>query len=233
MTQRTQHTSEDVSVAELELTRQEEALEAEVTRLKVMRKETAEQLSRAKTQAEDPALFAALGRLEVPSVSIKAFTDEAQLARMKALGVRKLSVERSRAALKDYEMELLTLAERMRDEDQGARQRAVQKSAELEALAAAKKKAQAEAAASEEEDSLAATMLRAIAQPDQGPSAPTEVPLAPQTPAPTVQAAPRAPPSAASTPAPRSAPRSPWAPTRTSSPASPTTSPRAACSWPP
>jgi uncharacterized protein (TIGR02266 family) len=174
MTQRSQHSSEDVSVAEAELTRQEEAMEVEVARLKALRATAEGHLARARQLAEDPSLLAALGHLEVPSVTVKELTEEAARARLKALGVRKLCVERARAALREHEADLEQLFERVQGAEQVARHRAVQRSAELVAHAVkrppppqrhAEAEALEEAEVVEAEVSLEATMLREVSQP--------------------------------------------------------------------
>lgn len=145
-------TDQDLSIAEAELTRYEDALDADCARLKALRREAADHVAQVKRQAEDPVLVAALGELELPSVNVKPQLDEARMMRLKALAMRKGSVDKVRAALKAHEAALDGVFNRVRDEQQLAKQRAVQRSAAVEVARLAQ----------EEEESLAASMLRAI-----------------------------------------------------------------------
>lgn len=177
---------DDVYAAEAELSQLEDALASEVNRLKAMRREASELVLHTKSHSEDPALVSALDKTQPPSVSVKAQVDEARLARLKALGVRKACVEKAQAALASHEQELCRFVEHVHEQEQAAKQRAVQKSAEV-AAAAAKKKAREAKAAEEQEDSLASTMIRAIEQQRAAPTVSQRPAAAPQR-----RAAPRA-----------------------------------------
>ncbi|MBL8957899.1 MAG: TIGR02266 family protein [Myxococcaceae bacterium] len=131
-------TEDDLAAAEAEALRKEQLIENEAARLKNLRKEAVENISRAKADAPSVA------GLEVPSVSIRAQLDEARLARLKAIGARKSAADSALKALRVHEVELDRLFDSVRD-----------------AVKAADQQRQAQAA-KEAEESLAATMIRAI-----------------------------------------------------------------------
>jgi len=128
MTPQTQLADEDVAVAEAEMIRQEQRLEAEIARLKGLRQEAERAASGANVE------------VKVPSVSVRKQVDEARLARLKALGVRKAAFDSALKALRVHEVELDRVFDRVKK---------AKEQAELAERQAA-------------EESLAATMIRAI-----------------------------------------------------------------------
>ncbi len=132
---------EDLTAAEAEMIRQEQKLEGEIARLKNLRREAQERVTEGQVD------------LKVPSLSVRTQLDEARLARLKALGVRKACSETALKALRAHEAELDGVFDQVK--------RAVDAAKRAKQAADEKAKEQARKA-QEEAVSLEATMIRAI-----------------------------------------------------------------------
>ena len=150
-------TQADVTAAEAEQSRNETAVNTELSRLKALRREAASHVERARAQAEDPGLVTALAELTVPSLNVKAQLDEARMARLKSLAIRKACMERARHAIALHEKELDGVFGYVREQEQAAKQRALQKPV-------LPPPPPPPPAMEEQGDDLAATMIRAIDQ---------------------------------------------------------------------
>ncbi len=158
---------DDLTTAEAEMERKEQWLAIEVERVRAMRKEVTDRVAKAKSAAEDPILKSALSAIAVPQVSVRTQVDEARLARLKALAMRKACMEKSRDLLCTHEIELETLSKQVRDEEAAAKTRAVQKPAPavMAATVIAKPKpapATVPEMAKVAEDSLEASLTQAL-----------------------------------------------------------------------
>lgn len=146
----------DITAAEAEQSRSETAVNSELNRLKGLRREAASHVERARAQAEDPGLVAALADVAVPSINVKTQLDESRMARLKVLAIRKACMERARNAISVHERELDGIFGYIREQEQAAKQRAMQKPVLPPPPPAP--------AMEEAGDDLAATMIRAIDQ---------------------------------------------------------------------
>ncbi len=153
----------DISAAEVDQARLEASLVSELNRLKDLRREAASLLEQARKQAEDPVLLSTLNELRVPSLTVKAQQDEARMARLKALAVRKACFDKASAAAAKHTQELDRLLATIRDEEQAAKARALQKPV----LPPPAPQVEEEAG---DADGLEATMIRAITQNELKPT---------------------------------------------------------------
>lgn len=151
----------DISAAEADQARLEASLVSELNRLKDLRREAASMLEQARKQAEDPVLVANLNELRVPSLTVKAQQDEARMARLKALVVRKACFDKASAAVAKHTQELDQLLASIREEEQAAKARALQKPVPPPPAPPAEE--------TEEADGLEATMIRALTKNDLKP----------------------------------------------------------------
>jgi uncharacterized protein (TIGR02266 family) len=125
----TQMLSDDLALAESELERKEQWLTAEVERVRTLRRDVTERITKAKSAAEDVQLKSTLGALNVPSLNVRTSLDEGRLARLKAIAIRKGCFERARDDVHAHEAALDGLTKRVRDEEAAAKARVVQKPA--------------------------------------------------------------------------------------------------------